>query len=551
MYKIKTINSKLSRLPRVASISLACLATAGTLALVIGGGKPLNPLNSRQQQADSQASSQPTVSPPVNQAPLPAQAQIQPRVPVEITTVGFGSGNKTLMARDNIPSANDTEWKYKFINGSSNCNDGVTFNGSNSGNYTEGNNVGYNGRQGKKLCFRSRLKTDTSDVDYRASDVIDETNPTVTVSNGSVANSFKANDNDSGPTTWVYVLITNTTCDSTTDFNNPTSYTEGSDVVHNASNNGKKVCFRSTDGSNNAGYGISATIHVDVTPPVVRVLPTTRDGERAFMGTDDDPNPTEWFYVFIAGDASCDLDALVSGGIVGSAYVTFENAGIVYYASNNGQRICFRSTDAAGNHGYGASDVINVDVTPPTVTVRRGSADDSFQANDNDNGPTTWVYVLITNTTCDSTTDFNNPTSYTEGSDVVHNASNNGKKVCFRSTDGSDNAGYGISATINIDLTPPVVTVSATTRGGKPAFKGTDDDPNPTDWFYVFIAGDASCDNDAITDPNANPFQTSENIGVNYAATDNGSAFLTFEEYVSDQLTLLVTMVTEPQMSSM
>ena len=522
MYKIKTINSKLSRLPRVASISLACLATAGTLALVIGGGKPLNPLNSRQQQADSQASSQPTVSPPVNQAPLPAQAQIQPRVPVEITTVGFGSGNKTLMARDNIPSANDTEWKYKFINGSSNCNDGVTFNGSNSGNYTEGNNVGYNGRQGKKLCFRSRLKTDTSDVDYRASDVIDETNPTVTVSNGSVANSFKANDNDSGPTTWVYVLIDNPTCNSTTSFSGSTSYTEGSDVVHNASNNGKKVCFRSTDGSNNAGYGISATIHVDVTPPVVRVLPTTRDGERAFMGTDDDPNPTEWFYVFIAGDASCDLDALVSGGIVGSAYVTFENAGIVYYASNNGQRICFRSTDAAGNHGYGASDVINVDVTPPTVTVRRGSADDSFQANDNDSGPTTWVYVLITNTTCDSTTDFNNPTSYTEGSDVVHNASNNGKKVCFRSTDGSDNAGYGISATINIDLTPPVVTVSATTRGGNPAFKGTDDDPNPTDWFYVFIAGDASCDNDAITDPNANPFQTSENIGVNYAATDNG-----------------------------
>ena len=340
MYKIKTINSKLSRLPRVASISLACLATAGTLALVIGGGKPLNPLNSRQQQADSQASSQPTVSPPVNQAPLPAQAQIQPRVPVEITTVGFGSGNKTLMARDNIPSANDTEWKYKFINGSSNCNDGVTFNGSNSGNYTEGNNVGYNGRQGKKLCFRSRLKTDTSDVDYRASDVIDETNPTVTVSNGSVANSFKATDNESS-TSWKRVLIgPGDSCNSSTSFAN-------------------------SDGASN--------------------------------------------------------------------YT--ENNNVVYTAADNSKRWCFRAKDNFENSGYRASSVINVDNTAPTVTVSRGSADGTFKAVDNDNGSTTWKYALVTGNDCDSTTDFNNPTSYTEGDDLVHNASNNGKKVCFRSTE--------------------------------------------------------------------------------------------------------------------
>ena len=70
--------------------------------------------------------------------------------------------------------------------------------------------------------------------------------------------------------------------------------------------------------------------------------------------------------------------------------------------ADNTKQLCFRSTDSSGNHGYGSSTTINVDQTAPVVTVSRGSADDTFQANDNDDGPTTWAYVLITNNTCDS-----------------------------------------------------------------------------------------------------------------------------------------------------
>ena len=179
------------------------------------------------------------------------------------------------------------------------------------------------------------LQMALTNAGYGASDIIniDTTPPIVTVSQGSVDDSFKATDDDSATTTWDYVLIDNNTCDSTTDFNNPISYTEGDDVSYTAADNGKRYCFRSTE--------------------------------------------------------------------------YFVNIGFI--------------------SGFGASDVINPDTTPPTVTVSRGSADDTFQANDNDSSPTTWAYVLITNNTCNSTTSFSGSSSYNEGDDVVHNASNNGK----------------------------------------------------------------------------------------------------------------------------
>ena len=95
-------------------------------------------------------------------------------------------------------------------------------------------------------------------------------------------------------------------------------------------------------------------------------------------------------------------------------------------------RLCFRSTDSSGNHGYGSSTTINVDQTAPVVTVSRGSADDTFQANDNDNGTTSWAYVLITNNTCNSTTSFSGSTSYTEGDDVVPTEADNTKQALFQ-----------------------------------------------------------------------------------------------------------------------
>ena len=293
----------------------------------------------------------------------------------------------------------------------------------------------------------------------------------MTVSRGSADDTFQANDNDSSPTTWAYVLITNNTCNSTTNFSGSTSYTEGDDVVPTEADNTKQICFRSTDNSDNAGYASSATINVDQTAPVVTVSRGSAD--ETFQANDDDSSPTSWAYVLITNN-SCG-----SGTNFNNSSSYTEGDDVVPTEADNTKQLCFRSTDNSDNAGYASSATINVDQTAPVVTVSRGSADDTFQANDNDSSPTTWAYVLITNNTCNSTTNFSGSTSYTEGDDVVPTEADNTKRLCFRSTDNSDNAGYGLSATINVDQTAPVVTVSAGSAAD--SFKAVDDEAASTE----------------------------------------------------------------------
>ena len=196
--------------------------------------------------------------------------------------------------------------------------------------------------------------------------------------------------------------------------------------------NTKRLCFRSTDSSNNAGYGSSTTINVDQTAPVVTVSRGSADG--TFQANDNDNGTTSWAYVLITNN-TCNSTTNFSGS---TSYT--EGDDVVPTEADNTKRLCFRSTDSSNNAGYGSSTTINVDQTAPVVTVSRGSADGTFQANDNDNGTTSWAYVLITNNTCNSTTSFSGSTSYTEGDDVVPTEADNTKRLCFRSTDSSNNA---------------------------------------------------------------------------------------------------------------
>ena len=305
----------------------------------------------------------------------------------------------------------------------------------------------------------------------------------MTVSRGSADGTFQANDNDNGTTSWAYVLVTNNSCGSGTNFNNSSSYTEGDDVVPTEADNTKQLCFRSTDSSGNHGYGRSTTINVDQTAPVVTVSRGSADG--TFQANDNDNGPTSWAYVLITNN-TCNSTTSFSGS---TSYT--EGDDVVPTEADNTKRLCFRSTDSSNNAGYGSSTTINVDQTAPVVTVSRGSADGTFQANDNDNGTTSWAYVLITNNTCNSTTNFSGSTSYTEGDDVVPTEADNTKRLCFRSTDSSNNAGYGSSTTINVDQTAPVVTVSRGSADG--TFQANDNDSTltlvvlPTSWAYVLI----------------------------------------------------------------
>ena len=390
-----------------------------------------------------------------------------------VVTVSRGSADDTYQANDNDNGT--TTWAYVLITNNT-CDSTTNFSGSTS--YTEGDDVvPTEADNTKQICFRS---TDSSgNHGYGSSTTInvDQTAPTVTVSRGSADDTFQANDNDSSPTTWAYVLITNTTCNSTTSFSGSTSYNEGDDVVPTEADNTKQLCFRSTDSSGNHGYGSSTTINVDQTAPVVTV--SAGSAADSFKAVDDEAASTDWAYVFITNN-TCNSTTDFSSP---SSYT--EGDDVVPTEADNTKQLCFRSTDNSDNAGYGSSATINVDQTAPVVTVSRGSADNTFQANDNDNGPTTWAYVLITNNTCNSTTDFSSPSSYTEGDDVVPTEADNTKRLCFRSTDNSDNAGYGSSATISVDQTAPVVTVSAGSAAD--SFKAVDDEAASTDWAYVFI----------------------------------------------------------------
>ena len=102
--------------------------------------------------------------------------------------------------------------------------------------------------------------------------------PVVSVSSGSAANSFKARDDQSDPTSWNYAFINQaTTCGRHVSFS--TDYSEGANVGYSASNNGFKVCFRSTEAAGNHGYGVSTVINLaggsDPAPKKPTKLPDT------------------------------------------------------------------------------------------------------------------------------------------------------------------------------------------------------------------------------------------------------------------------------------
>ena len=401
-------------------------------------------------------------------------------------TVSRGSADDTFQANDNDSSA--TSWAYVLITNNT-CNSTTSFSGSSS--YTEGDDVvPTEADNTKRLCFRSTDSSGNHGYASSATISVDQTAPVVTVSRGSADDTFQANDNDNGTTSWAYVLITNNSCGSGTNFNNSSSYTEGDDVVPTEADNTKQLCFRSTDSSGNHGYGSSTTINVDQTAPTVTVSRGSADD--TFQANDNDSSPTTWAYVLIT-NTTCNSTTSFSGS---SSYT--EGDDVVPTEADNTKQLCFRSTDSSGNHGYGSSTTINVDQTAPVVTVSRGSADETFQANDDDSSPTTWAYVLITNNSCGSGTNFSGSTSYTEGDDVVPTEADNTKQLCFRSTDNSDNAGYGSSTTINVDQTAPVVTVSRGSAANQVTATATDDVDQQVDFEYQFISSSTACD-DSLT----------------------------------------------------
>ena len=87
----------------------------------------------------------------------------------------------------------------------------------------------------------------------------------------------------------------------------------------------------------------------------------------------------------------------------------------------------------------------------PTITTTVGGTNDNrtVSASDNDTGTTTMLYKIITSgTTCNASTMSSGTTSYTESNTITIAAADNGKKVCFSSTDAAGNIGYQATAAL-------------------------------------------------------------------------------------------------------
>ena len=244
-------------------------------------------------------------------------------------------------------------------------------------------------------------------------------------------------------------------------------YTEGADLPYTSTEDGHVLCFRADIYDNPAQYDGNAAEHpftVAFGPIVAAGEVTAGSSANTFKATDNSDRPSLWEYVFISSGDTC--GTATSFGSDSEIYT--ESSDVAYNHSHNGQKVCFRvrrgsDSDLPSSYFYASSSAI--DVTGSNVAVTAGSALSTFKAVDNlDNTTdvTTWVYVFLDGSApCDSTAFTGTPPTYTEGLDVPYSTANDGKKLCFRSTDGSSNSVYGGSRVIT---GPKIASVAIDTR---------------------------------------------------------------------------------------
>ena len=139
--------------------------------------------------------------------------------------------------------------------------------------------------------------------------------------------------------------------------------------------------------------------------------------------------------------------------------------------SDGEHALSVKATATGRTESLAATRTIKVDNTVPVVTVV--SADTSparsklFSASDDDPGVTVWRYLVQSASSCAAAPP-GNASSYTERVTAVSvaNEADNGRYVCFWSTDQAGNVGVGVSAQIGgIDRTAPTIAVSASQSG--------------------------------------------------------------------------------------
>ena len=251
---------------------------------------------------------------------------------------------------------------------------------------------------------------------------------------------------DADETVWQYAQIAaDDACDASA-LTNASVYAEG-DVISftDEESNDTKACFAAADAAGNTAYAVSEVIVIDLTAPAITIQPITskREASKTIRATDNDDGETVWKYRVLAADVACDADAMK---VKTGAYR--EGTGLRFTKERaNGHKVCFSSTDTAGNVLYAASMVIRgIDVSAPSITVTMtGTKEKVVRARDTDtSGSTVWQYRVIKgNAACARGTMEGKSRAYREGSGLVfRRAQANGHKVCFSAKDSVGNVSY-------------------------------------------------------------------------------------------------------------
>ena len=121
-----------------------------------------------------------------------------------------------------------------------------------------------------------------------------------------------------------------------------------------------------TSADEEGGRGAELLIDYDTTAPIVTVLDIdSAPATQKVTSASDNDNEATWRYVKIDGAVSCDEFALTTGS---TPYT--ESEVVTLGTADNGKKVCFSSTDIAGNVGYGQTSVItNIDTGLPVVNT--------------------------------------------------------------------------------------------------------------------------------------------------------------------------------------
>ena len=391
-----------------------------------------------------------------------------------------GFDQHTYVANDNDNDLNT--WHYVFIATTADCDETAFTSTINS--YTPPEAVSYADHTDEQLCFRSADDNDFGEdnVVYAAKNNLDAEVPVITV-HPVVSYKTRATIDDSLADFEVQIIADGVACDQTL-----TTGFEAYDPDHSVRRqvtleNDSKACFRADDQANdndhsNVVYAASATLSDHTAPEIT--LTDRPNNKVAFSWRDTPPGQPSIAQADNPHDHRPALHYQRQSQAAINCNATAENIGwnsvfrgndrkphIVVYLD---QILCFRASDALGNTSYQASSP-GVEINEPSITVKPGSAENTFAAHDDvELTPTTWLYRFIALVDgCDESSFFeldsnNNPVrlagvvDYTEGDDVPYTKRADRQVVCFRSSISSDLIGYKVSPRIELDNSAPRLT---------------------------------------------------------------------------------------------